>query len=57
MKKYKSKAQIYIRSSKLDERMLSTLIILKTLSRGNFISYTNTMVVVGGGGEQYVWLL
>ncbi len=42
MKKNKSKAHIYIRSSNVDERMLSTLIILKTISRGKYNAFLHT---------------
>lgn len=39
-KKEKYRASIYLRSLNMDERMLSTLIILKTISRADYLSHT-----------------
>ncbi|XP_046853391.1 coiled-coil domain-containing protein 138-like [Xenia sp. Carnegie-2017] len=39
-KKRRNKAQIYIHSSNLEERMLSALIILKTLTQADYLSHT-----------------
>lgn len=52
MKKNKSKAQIYVRSLNLDERMLSALIILKTISRADYLSHTFDVLKSDLRGEE-----